>query len=58
MTSALIWQVSSGSSESGNATSLPALESSSSSESLATFAGTGSNWTEGRRNSIVLSDND
>ncbi|PWA60565.1 cytochrome c biogenesis FC, mitochondrion (mitochondrion) [Artemisia annua] len=37
MTSALIWQVSSGSSESGNATSLPALESSSSSESLATF---------------------
>ncbi|GJW82995.1 hypothetical protein Tco_0273622 [Tanacetum coccineum] len=36
MTSALIWQVSSGSSESGNATSLPALESSSSSESLAT----------------------
>nr|GFB00254.1 hypothetical protein [Tanacetum cinerariifolium] len=37
MTSALIWQVSSGSSESGNATSLPALESSSSNESLATF---------------------
>ncbi|GJS07326.1 hypothetical protein Tco_0364122 [Tanacetum coccineum] len=37
MTSALIWQVSSGSSESGNATSLPALESSSSSESLATL---------------------
>lgn len=37
MTSAFIWQVSSGSSESGNATSLPALESSSSSESLATF---------------------
>lgn len=35
MTGALIWQVSSGSSE--NATSLPALESSSSSESLATF---------------------
>ncbi|GKB33554.1 hypothetical protein Tco_0872955 [Tanacetum coccineum] len=37
MTSALIWQVSSGSSESGNATTLPALESSSSNESLATF---------------------
>ncbi|GKD91161.1 hypothetical protein Tco_1366668, partial [Tanacetum coccineum] len=37
MTSTLIWKVSSGSSESGNATSLPALESSSSSESLATF---------------------
>nr|GEU33908.1 maturase, mitochondrial [Tanacetum cinerariifolium] len=37
MTSALIWQVSSGSSESGNATSLLALESFSSSESLATF---------------------
>lgn len=37
MTSALIWQVSSGSSESGIGTSLPALESSSSTESLATF---------------------
>nr|GEW63662.1 cytochrome c maturation protein CcmFc, mitochondrial [Tanacetum cinerariifolium] len=37
MTSALIWQVSSRSSKSGNAKSLPALESSSSSESLATF---------------------
>nr|GEW92083.1 hypothetical protein [Tanacetum cinerariifolium] len=37
MTSALIWQVSSRLSESGNATSLPALESSLSSESLATF---------------------
>nr|GEZ46043.1 hypothetical protein [Tanacetum cinerariifolium] len=37
MTSALIWQVSSRSSESGNATSLSALESSSSNESLATF---------------------
>ncbi|GKA00762.1 hypothetical protein Tco_0673427 [Tanacetum coccineum] len=37
MTSALIWQVSSRSSESGNATSLLALESSSSSESLAMF---------------------
>lgn len=37
MPSAFIWQVSSGSIESGNATGLPALESSSSSESLATF---------------------
>jgi hypothetical protein len=38
MPSAFIWKVSSGSIESGDATSLPALESSSSSESLlATF---------------------